>query len=347
MTSDDYFKGKRVILFSLPGAFTPTCSTYQLPGFEENFAKFRENGIDGIYCMSWACWCAKTISASACARCYAAIINDGVVEAWFEEPGLEDNLGEDPYGESSPENLLKYLETAKPNPQPKSGQMTFGGPANWRPFSFTRCNPGTASLALVVIRRCIKAIRSTTLPDRADQPDASPPLPALQAGNNSAAPRRSALRPKPPTRPQPVPVQAPLRPFPRKRRHKLPDAAPLDSAATRLGPPHLRQLVVLTQTLPACTRSSDRNLCPSRSFRRAKMDNGLSEAIKPPLRRQTMRRQMALARFQEALPNTVCISANPARVPVPGFRRRHHLAQMTATLRRNHIAAHPAGFAHK
>lgn len=31
-TTDDYFKGKRVILFSLPGAFTPTCSTYQLPG---------------------------------------------------------------------------------------------------------------------------------------------------------------------------------------------------------------------------------------------------------------------------------------------------------------------------
>jgi peroxiredoxin len=43
---------------------------------------------------------------------YAAIINDGVVEAWFEEPGLEDNHGEDPYGESAPENLLKYLEAA-------------------------------------------------------------------------------------------------------------------------------------------------------------------------------------------------------------------------------------------
>ena len=34
MTTADYFAGKRVILFSLPGAFTPTCSTYQLPGFE-------------------------------------------------------------------------------------------------------------------------------------------------------------------------------------------------------------------------------------------------------------------------------------------------------------------------
>ena len=43
---------------------------------------------------------------------YAAVINDGVVEAWFEEPGISDNHGEDPYGESSPENLLKYLENA-------------------------------------------------------------------------------------------------------------------------------------------------------------------------------------------------------------------------------------------
>ena len=42
---------------------------------------------------------------------YAAVIKDGVVEKWFEEPGREDNHGEDPYGESSPENVLKYLES--------------------------------------------------------------------------------------------------------------------------------------------------------------------------------------------------------------------------------------------
>jgi len=44
---------------------------------------------------------------------YAAIVNDGVVEAWFEEPGLCDNHGEDPYGVSSPENVLKHLKEAK------------------------------------------------------------------------------------------------------------------------------------------------------------------------------------------------------------------------------------------
>mgnify|MGYP000456259373 CR=1 FL=1 len=145
MTSDDYFKGKRVILFSLPGAFTPTCSTYQLPGFEENFAKFQELGVDGIYCMSvndsfvmnkWAeAQDVKNVNVipdgsgeftrkvgmlvrkdnlgfGLRSWRYAAIINDGVVEAWFEEPGLEDNHGEDPYGESSPENLLKFLDKA-------------------------------------------------------------------------------------------------------------------------------------------------------------------------------------------------------------------------------------------
>ncbi|MDG1430576.1 MAG: peroxiredoxin, partial [Paracoccaceae bacterium] len=52
VTSDDYFKGKRVVLFSLPGAFTPTCSTYQLPGYENGAENFREVGIDEIYCMS-------------------------------------------------------------------------------------------------------------------------------------------------------------------------------------------------------------------------------------------------------------------------------------------------------
>ncbi len=44
MTTDDYFKGKRVVLFSLPGAFTPTCSSKQLPGFEYNYEKIKDMG---------------------------------------------------------------------------------------------------------------------------------------------------------------------------------------------------------------------------------------------------------------------------------------------------------------
>ena len=48
-STDDFFSGKKVVLFSLPGAFTPTCSTYQLPDFEAMYSQFKEEGIDDIY----------------------------------------------------------------------------------------------------------------------------------------------------------------------------------------------------------------------------------------------------------------------------------------------------------
>ena len=50
--SHEMFKDKKVIIFSLPGAFTPTCSTQQLPGYEDMFEQFQEKGIDEIYCIS-------------------------------------------------------------------------------------------------------------------------------------------------------------------------------------------------------------------------------------------------------------------------------------------------------
>lgn len=143
VTTADYFAGKRVILFSLPGAFTPTCSTYQLPGFEKGFPEFAEYGIEAIYCMSvndsfvmnkWAeaqgLTNVKVIpdgSGEFTRRMgmlvrkdnlgfglrswrYAAVVKDGVIEAWFEEPGLADNHGQDPYGVSSPETVLTWLK---------------------------------------------------------------------------------------------------------------------------------------------------------------------------------------------------------------------------------------------
>ncbi len=145
-TTADYFANKRVVLFSLPGAFTPTCSTYQLPGFENNFEAFKAKGIDAIYCMSvndsfvmnkWAqgqnlknvnvipdgsgeftrkvgmLVDKDNLGFGMRSWRYAAVINNGVVEAWFEEPGKADNHAEDPYGESSPENVLKHLEDGK------------------------------------------------------------------------------------------------------------------------------------------------------------------------------------------------------------------------------------------
>ncbi|PZO63770.1 MAG: peroxiredoxin [Paracoccus denitrificans] len=145
MTTADYFKGKRVILFSLPGAFTPTCSTYQLPGFEAAAKEFADLGIDDVYCLSvndsfvmnqWAkSQDLKTVKVipdgsgeftrqvgmlvqknnlgfGARSWRYAAVVNDGVVEHVFEEEGRMDDCPTDPYGASSPETMLEYLRGA-------------------------------------------------------------------------------------------------------------------------------------------------------------------------------------------------------------------------------------------
>ena len=140
-TSNNLFADKRVVVFSLPGAFTPTCSTYQLPGFEEQFADFQAKGIDAIYCVSvndafvmneWARslniknirvipdgagafteGMGMTVDMSAIgfgkrSRRYAAVVNNGTVEQMFMEPESSES-DQDPYGVSSPENVLKHL----------------------------------------------------------------------------------------------------------------------------------------------------------------------------------------------------------------------------------------------
>jgi peroxiredoxin len=138
----DLFAGKRVVVFSLPGAFTPTCSTMQLPGFENNFAEFKALGIKDIYCVSvndsfvMNAWAkaqkikkVKVIpdgSAEITQRMdmavykdnlgfgirswrYAVVVNNGKIEKWFIEPGKENDCETDPYGETSPENILDWL----------------------------------------------------------------------------------------------------------------------------------------------------------------------------------------------------------------------------------------------
>jgi peroxiredoxin len=52
VTSEELFKGKRCVIFSLPGAFTPTCSSFQLPGYEKAYAEMKGLGIDEVYCLS-------------------------------------------------------------------------------------------------------------------------------------------------------------------------------------------------------------------------------------------------------------------------------------------------------
>lgn len=139
--SHDLFGGKRVVVFSLPGAFTPTCSTYQLPGFEEQYEDFRAKGIDDIYCISvndgfvmneWArnlnVKNVKVIPDGACtftdgmnmttdlsrigfgkrSKRYAMVVNDNKIEQMFAEPESSDS-DPDPYGVSSPESVMTYL----------------------------------------------------------------------------------------------------------------------------------------------------------------------------------------------------------------------------------------------
>ena len=52
LTSDELFGGKRVVLFAVPGAFTPTCSAAHLPGFVANADKIKAKGVDDIVCIS-------------------------------------------------------------------------------------------------------------------------------------------------------------------------------------------------------------------------------------------------------------------------------------------------------
>jgi peroxiredoxin len=143
VTTFDLFAGKRVVLFSLPGAFTPTCSTMQLPGFEEKFAEFKALGVKDIYCISvndafvmnaWAKaqklkkvkvipdgsgkftremgMLVKKDNLGFGERSwrYACVVNNGKIEKWFIEPEPRDNADADPYGETSPENILEWLK---------------------------------------------------------------------------------------------------------------------------------------------------------------------------------------------------------------------------------------------
>jgi peroxiredoxin len=140
--TDEYFGGKRVVLFSLPGAFTPTCSTFQLPDFEKLHADFKAEGVDEIYCISvndafvMNAWgksqnltniklipdgsgeftrkmgmlvAKDNLGFGMRSWRYAAVIENGVVEQWFEEEGHGDNADSDPYGVSSPQNILENL----------------------------------------------------------------------------------------------------------------------------------------------------------------------------------------------------------------------------------------------
>ncbi|MBD1931760.1 MULTISPECIES: redoxin family protein [Cyanophyceae] len=146
ITTDDLFAGKTVVVFSLPGAFTPTCSSTHLPGYNELAKVFKENGVDDIICISvndafvmneWA----KDQEADNITVIpdgngefsegmgmlvdkadlgfgkrswrYSMLVKDGTIEKMFiepEEPG-------DPFKVSDAQTMLNYInpEATKPN----------------------------------------------------------------------------------------------------------------------------------------------------------------------------------------------------------------------------------------
>ena len=139
-TTDELFKGKKIVMFGLTGAFTPTCSGEQLPKYDEMYYEFKKMKIDDVYCISvndafvmnaWArdlgiknvkmipdgdgsftrslgMLVNKPVQGFGMRSWrYSALINNRDILALFEEPGLN-NLGldDDPYTVSSPETML-------------------------------------------------------------------------------------------------------------------------------------------------------------------------------------------------------------------------------------------------
>ena len=143
VTTDEIFNDKKVIVFSLPGAYTPTCSTYQVPGFEKHYDNFVAQGIDEIYVLSvndtfvMRRWmidqgvknikfipdgnaeftegmgminCMDVVGFGNRSKRYAMIVDNGKIEKMFVEPAATED-DPDPYGVSSPETVLEYLKS--------------------------------------------------------------------------------------------------------------------------------------------------------------------------------------------------------------------------------------------
>ncbi|MCU0553078.1 MAG: peroxiredoxin [Leptolyngbya sp. Prado105] len=143
LTTDDIFKGKKVVVFSLPGAFTPTCSSNHLPRYEELYEEFKAQGVDQIICISvndafvmfqWG----KQVGAKNVFLLpdgngefsrkmgmlvdksnlgfgmrswrYSMLVNDGHIEKIFTEAEFGDNCPIDPFEVSDADTMLAYMK---------------------------------------------------------------------------------------------------------------------------------------------------------------------------------------------------------------------------------------------
>jgi peroxiredoxin len=145
-SSKDIFEGKRVVLFSLPGAFTPTCSSTHLPGYEARYNELLEQDIDEVYCLSvndsfvMNAWLSELginnvkpiadgngeftrhmgMLVEKTAVCfglrsqrYSMVVDNGRVEMIFCEPNKEDNFAGDPFEVSDVDTMFDYLFNVK------------------------------------------------------------------------------------------------------------------------------------------------------------------------------------------------------------------------------------------
>ena len=141
--SAELFNGKKVVIFALPGAFTPTCTEHQLPGYELSYGQLTSLGIDEVYCLSvndafvmnaWGKelnikdvkllpdgngdftesmgYLVKKENLGFGKRSwrYAMVVDNGIIEKMFVEQGCEDNFTDDPFFESDVDRVVLYLQ---------------------------------------------------------------------------------------------------------------------------------------------------------------------------------------------------------------------------------------------
>ncbi len=144
VTTDQIFKGKKIVLFALPGAFTPTCSSTHLPGYEEKYDEFKKLGIDEVICLSvndafvmfqWgkhqniknvrllpdgsADFTRKmemlvkkdNLGFGLRSWRYSMYVEDGEIKKMFIEPGFSDDCADDPFEVSDADTMLNYLRS--------------------------------------------------------------------------------------------------------------------------------------------------------------------------------------------------------------------------------------------
>lgn len=146
VSTSDIFAGKKVVVFSLPGAFTPTCSSLHLPGYEKKYNKLKELGVDDVYCLSvndsfvmnsWAkdqgavnvkmipdgsgkftkaigmLVKKNNIGFGDRSWRYSMLVENGMITKSFVEPGFSDDCPTDPFEVSDVYKMLDYLENNK------------------------------------------------------------------------------------------------------------------------------------------------------------------------------------------------------------------------------------------